>query len=154
WKGHFDEPVRSSFSKRIDRHGNHLEAHLRVLPGSQATLFSSDAQAALQAAAYSIASESDRVGDRLLGAALEYGRSIDMISEATPLGSLQVPPDGQPLLLMADRQTTGGYPKIATVITADVGVAGQLGPGDTIRFAEVTRTEALAALVLEERALM
>ena len=69
-----------------------------------------------------------------------------MISDASPLGALQVPASGQPILLMADRQTTGGYPKIATVISADIGLAGQLGPGDTIAFAICTRQEALAAL--------
>jgi allophanate hydrolase subunit 2 len=67
---------------------------------------------------------------------------------------LQVPASGQPILLMADRQTTGGYPKIATVISADLAVAGQLGPGDTIVFSVCTPREAMAALIAQERALM
>ena len=63
-----------------------------------------------------------------------HARGVDIISDATPLGALQVPASGQPILLMADRQTTGGYPKIATVIAADMGIAGQLAPGDSISF--------------------
>ena len=94
------------------------------------------------------------MGFRLEGPRLTHARGADIISDATPLGVLQVPASGQPILLMADRQTTGGYPKIATVITADIGVAGQLGPGDTIAFAVCTPREAMAALIAQERALM
>ena len=65
-----------------------------------------------------------------------------------------MPASGQPILLMADRQTTGGYPSIATVITADIGLAGQLAPGDSIAFAVCTPREAMAALIAQEQALM
>ncbi len=78
----------------------------------------------------------------------------DIISDATPLGALQVPSSGQPILLMADRQTTGGYPKIATVITADIGLAGQLAPGDRAVFVACSPREAMAALIAQERAVM
>jgi antagonist of KipI len=152
--GELEDRVRPFSLKRIGRHENRLVARVRVLPGPQTALFAREAWGTLHSAVYSIASESDRMGYRLHGPALRYARPIDMISEATPLGSVQVPPSGQPILLMADRQTTGGYPKIATVITADSGVAGQLGPGDTIQFEEVNQAEALAALLVEERALM
>jgi antagonist of KipI len=70
----------------------------------------------------------------------------EMVSDATCAGALQVPPSGQPILLLADRQVTGGYPIIATVITADLPVVGQLAPGDWIEFDACTRDEALAAL--------
>ena len=86
--------------------------------------------------------------------ASRHARGADIISDATPMGALQVPASGLPILLMADRQTTGGYPKIATVITADLGLAGQLGPGDTISFAVCSPGEALAALIAQERALL
>ncbi len=76
-----------------------------------------------------------------------------MLSDATPLGSVQVPKSGQPILLMADRQTTGGYPKIATIISADVPLAGQLAPGDWIRFVPCSRQEAMDALHNLERRL-
>ena len=94
------------------------------------------------------------MGFRLDGPRLTHARGADIISDATPLGVLQVPASGLPILLMADRQTTGGYPKIATVITADIAVAGQLSPGDAISFVVCTPREALAALIAQERALM
>ena len=77
-------------------------------------------------------------------------RSGDMISDATFIGAIQVPPSGDPILLMADRQTTGGYPQIATVITADLPLAGQLAPGDWVEFELCTRAEAIAALAAQE----
>lgn len=74
-----------------------------------------------------------------------------MISGATFTGAIQVPPSGEPILLMADRQTTGGYPQIATVITADLALAGQLAPGDWVEFEVCTRSEAMAALTRHAR---
>jgi antagonist of KipI len=129
-------------------------ATLRVLPGPQADRFSDDALEALQSAPYRVAPSSNRMGYSLNGPALKHTRGADIISDATPLGVLQVPASGQPILLMADRQTSGGYPKVATVITADIGLAGQLGPGDTITFAVCSRGEALAALIGQEQRLM
>ena len=79
---------------------------------------------------------------------------ILMAVGAIGMRAQQAPAGGQPILWMADRQTTGGYPKIATVITADLGLAGQLGPGDTISFALCSPGEALAALITQEQALM
>jgi len=129
-------------------------AVIRVLAGPQRDYFSADALDVLQSAPYTIAQNSDRMGFRLTGPRLSHSRGADIISDATPIGVLQVPASGQPILLMADRQTAGGYPKIATVITADIGVAGQLGPGETIRFQVCTPGEAMAALIAQERALM
>jgi biotin-dependent carboxylase-like uncharacterized protein len=129
-------------------------ARLRVLPGPQDDYFSADALDILQSASYAVAQNSDRMGFRLEGPRLIHARGADIISDATPLGVLQVPASGQPILLMADRQTTGGYPKIATVIAADMAVAGQLAPADTIAFAVCTPLEAMAALIAQERALM
>src|SRR5215211_7365300 len=94
------------------------------------------------------------MGYRLDGPPLAHAGSADILSDATPLGALQVPASGQPILLMADRQTTGGYPKIATVIAADIPLAGQLAPADRIEFAVCTPAEAMAALIAQERALM
>jgi antagonist of KipI len=129
-------------------------AGVRVLPGPQREYFSDDALDVLQSNPYVVGLESDRMGFRLEGLPLRHVRSADTISDATPLGGLQVPASGQPVLLMADRQTTGGYAMIATVITADIGIAGQLGPGDTITFAVCTPHDAYAALIAQERALM
>jgi antagonist of KipI len=129
-------------------------ATLRVLPGPQADRFTNGALEALQSAPYRMAPSSNRMGFRLDGPLLRHTRGADVISDATPLGALQVPASGQPILLMADRQTSGGYPKLATVITADIRLAGQLGPGDTIAFAVCSRGEALAALIGQEQRLM
>lgn len=129
-------------------------ARVRVLPGPQRERFTSDALDILQSAPYVVGASSNRMGFRLEGPALTLADTTDMISDAMPLGALQVPPGGQPILLMADRQTTGGYPCLATAITADIGVAGQLAPGDSVFFIVSSRAEALAALILQERALM
>jgi antagonist of KipI len=128
-------------------------ATLRVLPGPQSDHFTGGALDALQSAPYRIAPSSNRMGFRLDGPLLTHARGANTISDATPLGTLQVPASGQPILLMADRPTSGGYPKLATVITADIGLAGQLGPGDTIAFSLCSRGEALAALIGQERRL-
>ena len=128
-------------------------ARLRVLPGPQQTLFAGDAIDVLQSAPYVVAQNSDRMGFRLEGPRLTHAGSADIISDATPLGVLQVPASGQPILLMADRQTTGGYPKLATVITADLAVAGQLAPGDAIAFEVCSARDAMAALIAQEQAL-
>jgi len=139
--------VASSFSRT-------LTSTLRVLPGPQHDRFTTSALDALQSAPYRIGTDSNRMGYRLTGPRLEHSRGADIISDATPLGSLQVPASGQPILLMADRQTTGGYAKIATVISADISLAGQLLPGDEIRFAVCTPADALAALIAQEQTLM
>jgi allophanate hydrolase subunit 2 len=125
-----------------------------VLPGPQRERFCDDALEVLQSAPYTIGQHSDRMGFRLEGPRLVHSRGADIISDATPLGVLQVPASGQPILLMADRQTTGGYPKVATVIAADIAVAGQLAHADTIAFAVCTPAEAMAALIAQERTLM
>ena len=129
-------------------------AQVRVLSGPHRERFDHRALDVLQSAPYAIENDSNRMGFRLRGPVLGHLRGADMISDATPLGVLQVPSSGQPVLLMADRQTTGGYPAIATVAAADIGLAGQLGPGDTISFTVCSRREALAALISQERVLM
>ncbi len=127
---------------------------VRVLPGPQDDRFTADALDRLASEPYRVGVDSNRMGFRLEGPRLEHRGSADIISDATPIGSIQVPGSGQPLLLMADRQTTGGYAKLATVITADIGVAGQAAPGDRIRFVVCSRADAVAALVARERPLV
>jgi antagonist of KipI len=127
---------------------------VRVLPGPQADRFPADALEVLQSAPYMITNESDRMGFRLTGPRLTHTAGADIISDATPLGVLQVPASGQPVLLMAERQTTGGYPCLATVISADIGLTGQLAPGDRIQFEVCTPQQAMTALIRQEQALM
>jgi antagonist of KipI len=128
-------------------------ARLRAIPGPHETRFAPTALERLFSAPFTVTTQSNRMGFRLEGPELIYAEAADILSDATPLGALQVPRSGQPILLMADRQTTGGYPKIATVIAADLPVAGQLAPGDWIRFVPCTRADALDALNRLERRL-
>jgi len=129
-------------------------AQVRIIPGPHDAMFTSAALATLFGSRFTVSAQSNRMGYRLDGPGLRHASGADILSDATPIGSLQVPASGQPILLMADRQTTGGYPRIGTVITADVPIAGQLAPGDWIAFTECTRAEALAALREQEAALL
>jgi antagonist of KipI len=128
-------------------------ARLRVVLGPQESYFTARALTTLRTARYHITGQSNRMGYRLEGPTLEHAGSPDTISDATPPGAVQVPASGHPILLTADRQTTGGYPKIATVITADLAVAGQLAPGNWIEFTVCDREEALDALRAQRRRL-
>lgn len=92
---------------------------------------------------YIVSTHSDRMGIRFEGARLIHRSSADIISDAVPCGAIQVPANGRPIVLAADRQTTGGYPKIAVVITADFPVLAQLKPGDAIQFQPVRLEESL-----------
>jgi antagonist of KipI len=126
---------------------------LRVMAGPQERCFTARAYETLFASRYIITPASNRMGYRLDGPPLEHAGGADILSDATPMGSLQVPASGQPILLMADRQTTGGYAKVAVVIGADLPLAGQLAPGDWIEFAPCTRDAAVDALRLRHRTL-
>ena len=88
---------------------------------------------------------SDRMGMRLAGPRLEHSKGYNIVSDGIAPGSVQVPGNGLPIVLLADRQTTGGYPKIATVISADLPALGRLTPGATVRFRMVGIEEAEAA---------
>jgi antagonist of KipI len=127
---------------------------IRVLPGPHVDRFDRDALRALTSAPYRVGVDSNRMAFRLEGAALAHRTSADIISDATPVGTVQVPGSGQPMLLMADRQTTGGYAQLATVISADIGLAGQAAPGDRLQFVLCTHAEALSALVEREGPLL
>lgn len=119
---------------------------LRILPGPQHASFPEHALDLLTASPYRLSNQSDRMGYRLEGPKLAHRGLGQWISDGTAMGALQVPPDEQPILLMADRQTTGGYPKIAVVISADLHLAAQLLPGETVAFRTTTLPEAQALL--------
>jgi antagonist of KipI len=125
---------------------------LRAMAGPDAALFPPGAIDDFFAARFMVSVASNRMGYRLDGPPIP-SVSEEVLSEPTPFGSVQVPRGGQPILLMADRQTTGGYPRIATVISADVPLAGQLAPGDWIRFAPCSRGDAVDALRRQARRL-
>ena len=122
-------------------------ARLRILPGPQDDHFEPDAFDALRLTRFTVSPQSDRMGYRLAADRPLSAPPGEMISDVTFAGGVQVPPSGHPILLMADRQTTGGYPQIASVISADLPLAGQLAPGDWVEFEVCTPAQARAALV-------
>ena len=90
----------------------------------------------------------DRMGYRLQGPPLPHARGHDIVSDGTVMGAIQIPGDGQPIVLMADRQPTGGYPKIGTVIRADLPALAQARPGTIVRFSSIAVEEAVVELEL------
>ena len=142
--------------------GGEAETIVRVVLGPQADRFTDDGIRTLLGATYEMTQQSDRMGARLRGPRIEHTRGHDIISDGIALGSIQVPGDGQPIVLLVDRQSTGGYTKIATVCSFDIGRLGQVKPGQRLRFAAVTVDEAhrllresetfLDGLLREERA--
>jgi len=129
-------------------------ARLRVLPGPQIDWFPAEALRTLTNVSFRISPRSNRMGYRLEGPPLTRTRDGEPISEPLAFGAIQVPSAGEPILLMADRQTAGGYPKIASVISADLPIAGQLAPGDFIEFALCSHRDAATALIARERPLL
>ena len=105
-----------------------------MIAGQQWPRFTAQARESLMSDSFTVNRNSDRMGYRLEGPALALSAPLEMISEAVTFGTVQVPPDGQPIVLMADRQTTGGYPKIATVASVDLPLMAQKLPGDSVRF--------------------
>jgi biotin-dependent carboxylase-like uncharacterized protein len=119
---------------------------LRFVPGPQDDLFAPDVQALLARATFHLSPRSDRMAYRLSGPALPAMAGHDIVSDGITMGAIQVPGDGQPFVLMADRQPTGGYPKIGTVIRADLPRLAQARAGQVLRFAPVTVADAVAAV--------
>ncbi|GAB6932116.1 5-oxoprolinase subunit C family protein [Calditerricola satsumensis] len=126
---------------------------VRALRGPEFDAFSPAAQAAFFARPFRVTPQSDRMGYRLAGPALALREPIELVSEGVSAGTVQVPPDGQPIVLLADRQTVGGYPRIACVATVDLPVLAQMPPGATVRFREVSLGEAQALLARREQLL-
>jgi biotin-dependent carboxylase-like uncharacterized protein len=121
-------------------------ARIRIVLGPQDDHFTPRALGTLCRATYAITRASDRMGMRLAGPRLEHSqKGSDIVSDGIATGAIQVPGDGLPIVLLVDRQTTGGYPKIATVISADIPLLGRLIPGEEITFAAVDVATAEAA---------
>lgn len=126
---------------------------IRVMLGPQAEAFTEAGIATFLGAAWRIGRTVDRMGYRLEGPAVAHATGFNIVSDGIVRGSVQIPGQGRPIVMMADHQTTGGYPKIATVIGADLARLAQLPPGAECRFAAVGLEEALAARREAERAL-
>ncbi|MDF0604776.1 biotin-dependent carboxyltransferase family protein [Neisseriaceae bacterium TC5R-5] len=126
---------------------------LRALPGPEYEQFSAAAHAAFWAGEWTVSTQSNRMGYRLTGAMLEREQSEDLLSHGVLPGVVQVPPAGQPIVLLADAQTTGGYPRIACVIEADLWKLAQARPGTKLRFLAVKPAEAKQARLQQQRLL-
>jgi antagonist of KipI len=147
-------PIPFAMSERaLDpvRLGYHqLSRRVRVTRGPQFQMFDDGDQRVLLGESFTVSEHSDRMGYRLSGHLLRSGSGADIISQAVLHGTIQVPPGGEPIALMADRQTVGGYPIVAQVISCDLPTMAQLKPGDQVRFEAVSVEKAQAALSLRE----
>ena len=128
------------------------ELPIQIVLGPQQDHFTDAALERLVNAEFLVSKHSDRMGMRLDGPALVHREGYNIVSDGIATGAIQVPGSGQPILLLADHQTTGGYPKIATVISADIPVVGRRKPGDPLRFTAVDVAEAERLRRLEEAA--
>jgi biotin-dependent carboxylase-like uncharacterized protein len=125
--------------------------YVRVTRGAQQDWFAPETFKLLFSSPYSISDQSDRTGLRLKGEPLRPREQAQLLTDGIPLGAVQVPQDGQPIILFIDQQTTGGYPKIANVIMADMHHVGQLRPHEQVRFQEVSIPQAISLLKEQER---
>lgn len=122
-----------------------LDKPIRVVLGPQDDYFTEDAIATFLSSPYTVSPQADRMGFRLESVKLEHNANgYNIVSDGIVPGSIQVPGSGQPIVLLVDAQTTGGYPKIATVISTDLPLIGRRRPGSSVRFARVTQEEAEA----------
>jgi antagonist of KipI len=127
------------------------EPTLRFIRGVDWDRFDASTLQRFTSEAFAVSPNSDRMGVRFDDPELKREDNTDLISEAVAPGTIQVPPGGKPILLLQDCQTIGGYPKMAHVITLDLGIAAQLRGGDHVRFSEVSRVEAHQLLLERER---
>lgn len=118
------------------------EQAIRVVQGPQDDYFTAAALEAFFSGQYQVSDKADRMGFRLDGPALQHAGGYDLVSDGIVSGAIQVPGSGQPIVLLADAQTTGGYPKIATVVSADIPVLARRRPGAAVRFEPVSLEEA------------
>jgi antagonist of KipI len=126
---------------------------VRAVPGPEYEQFAPASQRAFWAEGFTVTPEADRMGCRLSGPALNRLASPELLSSAVTFGTVQVPAGGQPIVLLADRQTTGGYPRLAQVISADLGWLAQVLPGTRLRFRRVALPEAQALYLAQEQRL-
>lgn len=149
--------IAPNFRQRILPRGSvpdyRTDRPIRFIAGPQADSFEESAFRSFTGGAYRIAPESDRMGYRLVGEPLIHRDGPDIISDYIAFGSIQVPGNGQPIVMMADCQMTGGFTKIGCVITADLPYLAQKKPGDDIRFQQIDIEQAHAEWLLQEREL-
>lgn len=126
---------------------------IRAIRGPEYELFSETSREQVWTERFQVSAQSDRMGYRLQGVSLFLQEPVELLSTAVTFGTVQVPPEGNPIVLMADRQTTGGYPRIVQVISADLPILAQVVPGHTIAFTEVSLEEAQQLYIVQEQRL-
>lgn len=126
------------------RPGYGRDVVVRVTAGTHHDALSDAGRETFATATFRVSSSSDRMGYRLEGTEVALSEPLELLSEGTTFGTVQLPPGGAPIVLMADAQTTGGYPRVAEVITVDLPIVAQLKPGDRLRFRIVSLEEAQA----------
>jgi antagonist of KipI len=129
----------------------HDHHRIRFMQGRHFMLFSEASRSQITSAEFRIAANSDRMGYRLEGPSLSLNQPGDILPEAVTFGSIQVPSDGKPIVLMANRQTTGGYPLIGEVASIDLPLLAQLPPGATLRFEPITLEQSQQLYLQRER---
>jgi antagonist of KipI len=131
----------------------HTHHNIRFVPGRHWERFPAEIRERFCASEYRIAPDSDRMGYRLDGPELQPAEGGDILSEGVTFGTIQVPPDGRPIVLMANRQTTGGYPRVGEVASVDLPLLAQLPPGDTVRFQQIALDQSQTLYLEREREL-
>ncbi|ARK25525.1 KipI antagonist [Sporosarcina sp. P37] len=123
---------------------------IRIIKGTEYERFNDTSKKRLVTQPYVVTPQSNRMGLRLEGSELALIEKLELLSEGVTFGTVQIPPNGKPIILMADRQTAGGYPKIAQVITADLGSLSQVKPNSKLHFQLITHAEAERELIAKE----
>ncbi|MCP3028032.1 biotin-dependent carboxyltransferase family protein [Halobacillus sp. A5] len=126
---------------------------ISLIEGPQFSWFDEKSLQTLFSTSFKVSSQSDRMGFRMEGESLSLKEPRELISEAVSFGSIQVPNDGNPIILLADRQTTGGYPKIGQVASIDLPILCQMKPGEQLRFKQITLEEAQKAWLDQEHSI-
>lgn len=135
--------IRDMRPRGIDLRRLDLNRHtVRLVPGPHWRALTGESRLALAEGRYTLTSGSDRMGFRFAGEPLRLACDVDVLSAGVTTGTMQLPPDGQPIVLMTDRQTTGGYPRIGEIATVDLPILAQLRPGDSIRVEAIPHQEA------------
>lgn len=153
-------PLKRSFfsdtswglSYKLENYISHSKP-IRFTRGRQYDWFNTESRQAFTESPFTISSASDRMGYRLHGTPIYLAEKRELTTEGTAFGSVQIPPNGQPIILMADRQPTGGYPKIGEVISCDLPRLSQMRPGEKVHFEEISLKEAQQALLTYHREL-
>lgn len=143
-KNHFKPEAKTTPKELQLQFGDNYQ--IRFIKGREWSCFSHSMQQELLHSAYQVTSQSNRMGMRLKGSALKTEQSLSMTTAPITSGTIQIPPDGQPIITLADGQTTGGYPRMGQVITADLPVLGQLKANDSISFQFIDTDKALYLL--------